>query len=146
MALGSMPWPRKSDTTGYGSRWLRDHDDDEDTLYSSWRWRQKPTMKMRGCTHCWNWLRFGLSYELCVYVCLSPSVTLVHCIYYATNRFGQQRRTGFSSWHFVLSTRSKQIKHVQFVSTLSKKQNFVRHCWKNGNNDHVYSHKNGRIR
>ena len=28
----------------------------------------------------------------------------------------------------VLSTKSKQIEHVQFVSTLSKGQNFVRHC------------------
>ena len=30
--------------------------------------------------------------------------------------------------NFVLSTESKQIKHVQFVSTSSKGQNFVRHC------------------
>ena len=28
--------------------------------------------------------------------------------------------------NFVLSTKSKQIKHVQFVSTLSKGRNFVR--------------------
>jgi len=27
--------------------------------------------------------------------------------------------------NFVLSTKSKQIEHVQFVSTLSKGQNFV---------------------
>ena len=30
--------------------------------------------------------------------------------------------------NFVLSTMSKQIEHVQFVSTLSKVRNFVRHC------------------
>jgi len=30
--------------------------------------------------------------------------------------------------NFVLSTMSKQIEHVQFLSTLSKGRNFVRHC------------------
>ena len=30
--------------------------------------------------------------------------------------------------NFVLWTRSKQIEHVQFVATLSKGRNFVRHC------------------
>ena len=30
--------------------------------------------------------------------------------------------------NFVLSTKSKQIEHVQFVSTLSKGRNLVRHC------------------
>jgi len=30
--------------------------------------------------------------------------------------------------NFVLSTKSKQIEHIQFVSTLSKGRNFVRHC------------------
>jgi len=30
--------------------------------------------------------------------------------------------------NFVLSTKTKQIEHVQFVSTLSKRRNFVRHC------------------
>ena len=33
--------------------------------------------------------------------------------------------------NFVLSTKSKQIEHVQFVSTLSKGQNFVRHWCRN---------------
>jgi len=33
--------------------------------------------------------------------------------------------------NFVLSTKSKQIEHVQFVSTLTKGRNFVRHCCRN---------------
>jgi len=33
--------------------------------------------------------------------------------------------------NFVLSTKSKQIEHVQFVSTLSKGRNCVRHCCRN---------------
>jgi len=33
--------------------------------------------------------------------------------------------------NFVLSTTSKQIEHVQFLSTLSKGRNFVRHCCRN---------------
>jgi len=32
--------------------------------------------------------------------------------------------------NFVVSTKSKQIEHVQFVSTLSKGRNFVRHCFR----------------
>ena len=36
------------------------------------------------------------------------------------------------SWNFVISTKSKQIEHIKFVSTLSKGRNFtkktVRHC------------------
>ena len=28
----------------------------------------------------------------------------------------------------IVETKSKQIEHVQFVSTLSKRRNFVRHC------------------
>ena len=39
----------------------------------------------------------------------------------------QQRQTSLS-WNLVLSTKSKQTEHVQFVSTLSNKRNFVRHC------------------
>ena len=30
--------------------------------------------------------------------------------------------------NIVLSTKSKQTKHIEFVSTLLKKQNFVEHC------------------
>ena len=33
--------------------------------------------------------------------------------------------------HFVLSTKSKQIEHAQFISTVSKGRNFVRHCCRN---------------
>ena len=33
--------------------------------------------------------------------------------------------------NFVISTKSKQIDHIQFVSTLSKGRNFVRHCCRN---------------
>jgi len=39
----------------------------------------------------------------------------------------QQCRASFS-WNFVLLTKSRQTEHVQFVSTLSKGRNFVRHC------------------
>jgi len=42
--------------------------------------------------------------------------------------------------NFVLSTKSKQIEHVQFVSTLSKIRNYVIrpvHCCQNGNNVEV---------
>jgi len=35
--------------------------------------------------------------------------------------------------NFVLSTKSKQIEHVQFVSTLSKGPNFVRQTAETGN-------------
>ena len=33
--------------------------------------------------------------------------------------------------NFILSTKSKQIEHIQFVLTLSKERNFVRHCCRN---------------
>ena len=50
-------------------------------------------------------------------------------------RSWQQCRTSFSL-NFVLLTKSKQTEHVQFnqfVTTLSKGRNFVRHCCQNGN-------------
>ena len=49
----------------------------------------------------------------------------------------QQCQTSFR-WNFILLTKSKQIEHVQFVSTLSKWQIFTKNLFdivaKNGNN------------
>jgi len=50
---------------------------------------------------------------------------LPHCCFFGNNVAGFGNSV---ERNFILSTKSKQIEHFQFVSTLSKGRNFVRHC------------------
>ena len=64
---------------------------------------------------------------------LNDSFDNVECCFDIVAVFGNNV-AGFGNnveRNFVLSTKSKQIEHVQFVSTLSKRRNFVRHCYRN---------------
>jgi len=84
---------------------------------------------MSTCTICNKQAEHNLKYN-------HRASSLVHISIYVDATFNfvakirQQHRTSFS-WNFVLWTKSKQIEHVQFVSTLSKGQNFVWHCCQN---------------